>query len=81
MWPLSAEQRRYAALDALASLRCARAVVMLPKRSKPLLRPSFKTRSEEDEQENAARAPNHSLPAHAWGTCLSEEDLRGRLSL
>lgn len=36
--PLSGEQRRYAALDALASLRCAQAALRLPRRTRgPLL--------------------------------------------
>eukprot|EP00892_Ulva_mutabilis_P010893 jgi/Ulvmu1/8176/UM040_0073.1 len=35
--PLSAEQRRYAALDALASLRCARAALRLPLRKRAQL--------------------------------------------
>lgn len=35
--PLSGEQRRYAALDALASLRCAQAALRLPVRARPQL--------------------------------------------
>lgn len=35
--PLSEEQRRYAALDALASLRCAQATLRLPRRVRPQL--------------------------------------------
>ena len=54
---------------------------MLPKRSKPLVRPAYKSRSEEGEQGNAPRAPNAAVPVGAWGGCLTQDNLRDRLSL